>query len=61
MKTYIFSSNEVARRFVFEVVALSEIRNFDFKLNYVKIFDEVPQFVKDKVKLYGGKEKSTTK
>lgn len=61
MKLYIFPSNKDASRFVLEVVALTEIRNFDFKSNFVKIYDSVPQYFDEKIKIYGGKEKSATK
>ena len=57
MTMYIFESHEMAKRFVLEVLVFSEIRNFEFKFNYVKIFEEVPQDLKEKVKLYEGKEK----
>lgn len=61
MKKYVFNSNNDARRFVFEVIAVSNIWNFDFRFNYVKIFDNIPEEIERQVKLYGGKEESTTK
>ena len=56
MKKYVFCSSKKARKFVFEVIAKKEIWNFDFRENYVRIFDDIPNEVERKAILYGAKE-----
>lgn len=53
---YVFRTDEDAKRFLLDVFSKSKILDFNYKGNCVEFINEVPEYVKEKVKQYGGKK-----